>query len=182
VVFGFDPAKVAGTYIDPSTAEIRAVEATDGVFHLRVGRPPGPPKELVPVGPGDLLLKGTPIHYVYKPAKGTRGAQFLRLLATELPRTLVRTDSVDKAEGLTDYAGRFGSDELAHDLEIRVEDGQLVAGPVGGAPRRTPFTPVARDLFGAEDVGLRFERDARGKVVRLIASTDRAQGVVLVRR
>jgi len=79
-------------------------------------------------------------------------------------------------------AGRFGSDELAHDLQIGVEDGHLVAGPVGGAPRRTPFTPLARDLFATDDVGWRFERDARGKVVRLVASTDRARGVILTRR
>jgi len=46
-----------------------------------------------------------------------------------------------------------------------------------------PLGPrVARDLFVSDDVGWRFERDARGKIVRLVVSTERAIGVVLVRR
>jgi hypothetical protein len=105
-----------------------------------------------------------------------------------LPLTFVRAELVDpedlKPEKLAEYTGRFGSDEIAHDLEIRLEGSHLVAGPVGGAARSAPFTPIARDLFESDvdEAGWRFERNARGKIVRLVVSTDRAWNVVLVRR
>jgi len=67
-------------------------------------------------------------------------------------------------------------------VELRIEDGHLVEGPVGGAARRLPFTPVARDLFAMEDEGWRFERDGHGKIARLVVSDDRAREVVLTRR
>jgi CubicO group peptidase (beta-lactamase class C family) len=180
--FGYDLAMVTGRYIDMSTAEIRAVDATDGVLRMRYGHPHTPPRELIPAGAADLLVSGGEVRYRYEPARGKRAAQLVRMYKTDVPRTFVRVEPIDKVEKLAEYTGRFGSDELAHDLEIAVTDGHLVAGPVGGAPRPLPFTPIARDFFATDDVGWRFERDAHDKVVRLVASTDRARGVVLIRR
>ena len=180
--FGFDLATVAGTYVDPSIAEVRVVDLTDGVLRMRYTDPVFRPRELVPAGPGDLLVKGGHAHYRYEPATGTRAAQLVRVSKTEQSRTFVRTAVVDRVDDLAQYAGRFGSDELARDLEIRVEDGHLVQAPLGGAALRTPLLPVARDLFAMEDVGWRFERDARGRIVRLVVSTDRTREVALSRR
>jgi CubicO group peptidase (beta-lactamase class C family) len=180
--FRFDLATVAGTYIDMATGESRTVDAAGGSLRMRYGRSSAAPRELVPAGPADLLVKGSHTRYQYEPAKGKRAAQLVRIAKADAPRTFVRAEPVDKVEGLAEYSARFGSDELAHDLEIRVEDGHLVAAAVGGARRSKPFTPVARDLFATDDEGWRFERDARGKIVRLVASSDRARGVVLIRR
>ncbi len=185
--FGFDLGAIAGTYIEPSLGAVRTFEASGGIAHLRVGSPPGPPKELVPVGPGDFLLKGQLTHYGYEPAKGKQAARFTRTWPGALPLTFLRTEPFDAAgltaEKLAEYAGRFGSEELPHDLELRVEGSKLVAGPIGGAARAT-LAPMARDLFRVEqeDAGWRFERDGRGKIVRVVVSTDRARNVVLGRR
>jgi hypothetical protein len=139
-------------------------------------------------------LKGVPTHYNYEPAKGQKSARFVRNSGGSLPLTFVRAEPVEpselKPEKLSEYTGRYGSDELAHDLEIRLEGSHLVAGPVGGAAKSDLFIPIARDLFGSDDeslrfsdeAGWRFERNARGKIVRLVVSTDRAWNVVLVRR
>jgi hypothetical protein len=182
--FGFDLAAVAGDYVDGDIGEVRTVEATGGVLRMHYGHSPATPRELVPAGRGDLFVKGGHTIYRYEPTKGGRAAQLVRTAKAETPQTFVRTTLVDKLEGekLGEYAGRYGGDELAHDVEIRVEDGRLVVAAVGGARRRLPFAPVAHDLFVMDDVGLRFERNARGKVVRLVASTDRARRVVLARR
>jgi CubicO group peptidase (beta-lactamase class C family) len=182
--FGFDLKTLDGSYVDQATAEVRALDTTGGVVHLRFGKGLGATRELVPVGPGDLLVKGRQgVHYTYEPAKGAHAPQIVRLVQSgEAPLTLVRTELVDKVVNLAEYRGRFGSDELANDLETRVEDGHLVEGPIGGAAIRLPITPVARDLFVSDDVGWKFERDARHKIIRLVVSTDRARGVVLVRR
>jgi CubicO group peptidase (beta-lactamase class C family) len=182
--FGFDFTTLAGTYVDRSTAEVRVIDASGGVLHMRYPHTPVPARELVPVGPGDLAVKGgrMPVHYVYEPKKGKRPAQLLRTTKTGLPQTFVRADPFEQVHGLAEYAGRYGSDELAHDVEIRLEDGHLVVAAVGGAARRPPLVPVARDFFEVDDTAWTFERDARGKVVRLVASTDRARDVVLVRR
>jgi CubicO group peptidase (beta-lactamase class C family) len=192
--FGFDLATIRGTYIEPSLAEVRAIDTTDGSIHLLVGHPPGPPKDLVPVGPGDLMFNVGPTHHRYEPANGQKPARILRIRGGELPEAYVRTEPIDprdlKPEKLAEYTGRYGSDELAHDVEIRLEGPHLVAGPVGGAARSVPFTPIARDLFQTNDeslrfydeAGWRFERNARGKIVRLVVSSHRAWNVVLIRR
>jgi CubicO group peptidase (beta-lactamase class C family) len=188
---GFDLASVAGTYVDMSTAELRTVDVADGAVRMRYANPETPPKELVPAAPHDLLVKGSPVRYAYEPAKGKQPARLVRSSNRGgAPQTFFRTQLLDKVERLAEYTGRYGSDELAHDLEIRIEGGHLLAGPVGGAARTAAFAPVVRDLFATPevgwkisgDVGWRFERDARGHVARLVVSTDRAREVVLVRR
>jgi CubicO group peptidase (beta-lactamase class C family) len=180
--FGHDLPALAGTYVEPWTAETRVLEVAGGVVRMRVGRASPRARELVPAGPGDLLVKGGRTHYRYEPGAGARPAQLVRTAGHDTPRTFVRVDPVTKVDDLAQYAGRYGSDELARDLEIRVEDGHLVDGPVAGAALLDPLVPVARDLFATEDAGWRFERDARGHVVRLVASTDRSPRVVLQRR
>jgi CubicO group peptidase (beta-lactamase class C family) len=186
----FPLAALAGRYVDPFTTETRTLDVANGVVRMRVGRWSEPPRELVRVGPREFSVKGGHTRYAYEPAKGRDPARLVRHASADVPRTFLRLDPVDRVANLAEYTGRYGSDELAHDIEVRVEGGLLVMGAVGGATRGTPFTPVARDLFESEDVGWRFaddvgwrfERDERGKVVRLVASTDRARGVVLTRR
>jgi CubicO group peptidase (beta-lactamase class C family) len=189
--FGHDLASLAGLYVDTSTAETRTIEVADGVVRARLGRSATAAfRELVPVGPGDLVVKGGRTHYAYQPAQGKQPARLVRTAKTELARTFVRVDPVDRVDNLAEYAGRYGSDELAHDIEIRIEDGHLIMAALGGATLGTAFTPLSRDLFvsqdagwkSTDDVGWRFERDGRGRVVRLVASTDRTRGVALKRR
>ncbi|HMI87544.1 MAG TPA: serine hydrolase [Polyangiaceae bacterium] len=192
--FGFDLKTISGTYIEPSLAQVRIIDTTDGGIHLLIGNTQGRPQDLIPVGPHDLAVKGRRTHYNYEPAKGQKAARIVKISGGELPQTFIRAEPVEpselKAEKLSEYTGRYGSDELAHDVEIRLEGSHLVAGPVGGAARSAPFTPIARDLFETDDeslrfsdeAGWRFERNARGKIVRLVVSTDRAWNVVLVRR
>jgi hypothetical protein len=192
--FGFDLKTIRGTYIEPSLAEVRTIDTTEGSIHLLAGKTPGAPRDLIPVGPGDLAVKGGSSHFNYEPAKGQKLARIVRTKGGELPQTFVRAEPVEpselKTEKLSEYTGRYGSDELANEVEIRVEGSHLVAGPVGGAAKSASFTPIARDLFETDDeslrfsdeAGWRFERNARGKIVRLVVSTDRAWNVVLVRR
>ncbi len=192
--FGFDLETIRGTYIEPTLAQVRTIDTTDGGIQLLVGKTPGAPRDLIPVGLGDLAVKGGPTYYRYEPAQGPKPARIVRNRGGELPQTFVRGEPVGpsqlKTEKLSEYAGRYGSDELAHDVEIRLEGSRLAAGPVGGAARSARFTPIARDLFETDDesfrfsdeAGWRFERNARGKIVRLVVSTDRAWNVVLVRR
>jgi CubicO group peptidase (beta-lactamase class C family) len=190
-LLALDLASAAGTYVDMSTGETRTVDVSGGVARMLYGNPTAPPRELIPAAPADLLVKGLRVRYAFEPAKEKHPARLVRSANHGGPQqTFVRTQVVDKVERLTEYTGRYASDELAHELEIRLDGGHLVAGPVGGATRTAAFAPVARDLFVtpdvgwkfADDVGWRFERDVRGNVVRLVASTDRAREVVLTRR
>jgi hypothetical protein len=186
--FGVDLASVEGSYVDRSGADVRILDVSEGTVHVRYGRSHEPPRELVPVGSRDLQVKGGRTHYRFTPADGKRPARLTRLSRSAPPEEFVREDLVSHVDRLADYEGRYGSDELPRDLEIRIADGALVAGPVGGAARTAPFTPVARDLFAAghagdtDSIGWRFERDARGRIARLVVSDDRAREVVLRRR
>jgi hypothetical protein len=188
--FGADLQAAAGTYVDRSGGEIRIIDVSGGAACMRYGRPmknAHAPRELVPVGQGELQVKGGTTRYRFTPADGKRPARITRLAKSEMPLELVRDELIDRADRLADYAGFYGSAELPHDLEIRVEDGSLVAGPIGGAARTRAFEPVARDFFLAghagetDTIGWRFERDARGKIVHLVVSDDRAREVALQR-
>jgi hypothetical protein len=185
--FGADLRAAAGTYVDRSRGEVRIVDVSGAVARMRYGRSTSAPRELVPVAPGELQVKGGSTRYRFTPADRNRPARITRLAKSEMPLELVRDEPVDRVDRLADYAGLYGSPELPHDLEVRIEDGSLVAGPIGGAARTRPFEAVARDLFLAghagetDDIGWRFERD-QGRIVRLVVSDDRAREVVLVRR
>jgi CubicO group peptidase (beta-lactamase class C family) len=181
--FGSDLAAIAGTYVERSTAEVRTVEVANGAVEMRYSGAKARPRKLVPVGPSDLVVEGLKTHYAYVPANGAEPAKLVRSVSTgEASHTFVRMSLVAAANNLSDYVGRYGSDELAHDVEIRIDGGALVAAPLGGAPRAAPFRPIARDLFVspdvawkiADDVGFRFERDGRGKVARLVVSSHAA--------
>ena len=77
----------------------------------------------------------------------------------------MRATPVTTVDNLAEYTGRFGSDELANDME---DPGSRTAtssrGPWAARRGGAPFTLVARDLFAMEDEGSRFERDGHGKI------------------
>jgi hypothetical protein len=57
---------------------------------LLAGKTPGAPRDLIPVGPGDLAVKGGSSHFNYEPAKGQKLARIVRTKGGELPQTFVR--------------------------------------------------------------------------------------------
>jgi hypothetical protein len=140
--FGFDLAAVAGTYVDPWIGETRVVDTTDGVLHMQYAQSTARPRELAVAGPGDLLVKGGHTHYAFEPAKGKRGAQLTRTSKTEPARTFVRRcGPIDKVDDLAEYEGRFGSDELARDLEIRTQTDTSSRAPWEGQRCGCPSPP-----------------------------------------
>jgi hypothetical protein len=52
----------------------------------------------------------------------------------------------------------------------------------GGRLAKTPFVPLAPDVFAEDDAKWTFERDARGKVRGVVVSSERTQGVRLEKR
>ncbi|MEM7051244.1 MAG: serine hydrolase domain-containing protein [Acidobacteriota bacterium] len=84
---------------------------------------------------------------------------------------------------LAQYEGRYFSDELQTEYELRVAGGVLIVdhfrlGPVS-------LRPYQQDLFSSSDSGLRkieFERDSEGRIVGWRGSGILAEGVWFVRR
>jgi len=63
-----------------------------------------------------------------------------------------------------------------------VVDGKLRFATSGRAPDDDPLTPVARDVFQAEWMGVHFERDARGKIRAFTVNSTSFHGIRFVRR
>ncbi len=118
------------------------------------------------------------------PAQGSADAGDLALAALPAVDASAPSEPGDglPAAKLEEYAGRYGSDELARDLEILVRDGHLVRRAWGGRLAKTPLVPLAPDVFAEGDVKWTFERDAHGKVGQAVVSAERTQGVRLEKR
>lgn len=84
------------------------------------------------------------------------------------------------AEALAAYRGRYLSSAFDAVLPIDVTNGSLVATDLNGAPR--VLAPTIEDSFVlGGNTGFTFERDASGRVVRLIISQARARRLVFDR-
>ena len=180
-----DPASVAGTYMNEATSDVRVVEWTGGVLRMRMSPTATVARDLVPVGPRELLVKGGTTRYAVESTKGTSAPRLLRKPAEGPAEPYVRVEPVGTIDAATlaGFAGRYGSDELARDVEIVAKDGKLFPRSWGGSFRMEPLVPVAKDVFSLEgEVGCRFERDTRGKVVAVVMTTSRTLGVRLTRR
>ncbi len=182
---GMDPALLAGSYRDPATLEIRVVEPKDGVIRMRFALEGGPEaRELVPVGPRELVVKGFDTRYAYEPAHGKVPAHLVRKSSEGPADTFVRFDPVSAVPPakVAEYAGRYGSDESARDLQMVVKDGKLFIGSWAGPLAPVPLRPIAADVFLIGPLSVSFERDGRGKVKALVIETPRTRGVRLEKR
>lgn len=184
---GVDPAAIAGAYLNVEAGGLLVVEAKDGALHLRRGLHGDDAIELIPVGPGELAVKGSPsTRLTLAPAAGKVPARLLRRMAGGPVDAFTRIEPVESVppSALRAYAGRYGSDEVTRDIVIVVKDGKLQWGPLGRAPSREPLQPVARDVFLLGDDGgdCAFERDGRGNVKAVVFNAERARGVRLGRR
>lgn len=56
---------------------------------------------------------------------------------------------------------------MSHDFEVVVKDKKLQAGPWGKPHELSAFDPLAHDSFVGGGLALAFERDGKGKVVRM---------------
>ncbi len=83
---------------------------------------------------------------------------------------------------LAEFAGRYESAELPHELELAVRDGKLWFALRGRAFDHTPLSPIRADVFVFGGFGVRFERNARGAVKALFIDADRVRGVRFERR
>jgi CubicO group peptidase (beta-lactamase class C family) len=81
-----------------------------------------------------------------------------------------------------EYVGRYGSEELARDLEIVVKDGHLARRTWGGRLATAPLRPTSHDVFAEDDVVWTFERDTRGSVRGVVVSSEPTRGVQLQKR
>jgi CubicO group peptidase (beta-lactamase class C family) len=184
---GADPATLAGAYLNVEAGGLLVVDAKDGALQLRRSLHAKNAEELLPFGPGEMAVKGSPnTRLTFAPPAGKKPAQMLLRNAPGPADAFARIEPVESvpAATLAGYAGRYGSDEVTRDLVITVKDGKLYRAPLGRAPAKEPLQPVARDVFllGNDGGDCAFERDARGNVKAVVFDTERAHGVRLERR
>jgi YD repeat-containing protein len=134
---------------------------------------------------GDVLRRGAgarrlPGRWVLRTMPGG-STQWLRVAADGdtlryEPMPIASLTSRDLAA----YVGRWHSEEADATWQVRLAgDTLLLRHPRG---REVPLVPAWRDAFTADGTTWRFERDGSGRVVRLVASQDRAWAVPFTRR
>jgi CubicO group peptidase (beta-lactamase class C family) len=179
-----DLSPLVGAYLNEETFELRTLSKDGDAlvlgFALDAG---GPHRPLEAESAGVFVVKGTTTRYAFEPAGGAKPAQLVRTSADDKPSTYVRIDPVGPAPAAAiDYAGRYTSDEVLHDLQITVVDGKLHTSSWGRTPEATALTPLARDVFAIGGGGIRFDRDKRGRVRGFVVNTGRVRGLRFTRR
>lgn len=76
---------------------------------------------------------------------------------------------------LPDHAGRYASDELLANYEVRLVGGQLMLSVQGLSEVSVPLQPMAKDVFIAlgVDIPVEFRRDEKGRIGSLVLSPAR---------
>ncbi len=180
-------APVVGTYYDPVSYEVRRISLQNGAIVLDFQLPPGGfHRELEALDAHTFVVLGVPrasaTRYLFEPATAKTPAHLVRKPIDGKATTLVRFEPVSpEASELAEYAGRYGSDEILHDVQVGVSDDAFVIGE-WGRTFAAKLAPLARDVFVGGGVGLHFERDARGHIKGFTMSADRMLGIEWVRR
>ncbi|WP_284349546.1 serine hydrolase domain-containing protein [Roseisolibacter agri] len=123
--------------------------------------------------------RGPAGRWVAQQAPGGR-TTWLRLAADgDTVRYEPMAPATPTARDLAAYAGRWRSEDAEATWQVRAAgDTLLLRDPRG---RETPLVPAWRDAFTAAGTVWRFERDAAGRVVRLVASQDRVWAMPFTR-
>ena len=180
-----DLAAIVGSYYEPDTLDVRALVLENGKMILRLGlAPDAPTRALEFEGPRSLVVPPAALaRYSFEPASRSSPARIVRTVGDEAKRTFLRFEPVTPTpSSLAEYEGRYTSDEIPRDLQLVVVDGKLRFATSGRAPDDDPLTPVARDVFQAEWMGVHFERDARGKIRAFTVNSTSFHGIRFVRR
>jgi CubicO group peptidase (beta-lactamase class C family) len=154
-----------GRYVDPVSFEVRTLSLDGAALKLGFSVNGHSPRTLDVRDARHFSIHGGAAEYEFVPAAGSTPARLLRV-------TGGRTQTFERFErgranpaALTEYAGRYWSDELPRDAAIVVDEGCLRLVPWGRSPGPWTITPIRRDVFAIDGGTLRFERDERSHVV-----------------
>ncbi|WP_228893693.1 serine hydrolase domain-containing protein [Pseudoduganella aquatica] len=155
----------AGTFYNELTANPVILALRDGVLVLPNGTPLRPLQEgTFAVNAGTFAFSG-PDRFVANPGGGE--VMSFRRVAAVAP----------SSAALSAYTGRYGSDEALASYDI-APDGDKLAFRLSGKPESVlRLKPLAPDVFGADGVVVRFERDGGGRITGAVASTNRLYGM-----
>lgn len=177
-----DATVIAGSYLDRATFEVRTVRAHDGVLGLRTSLAGAKDRELVPIDAHTLAVKGTRTKLRWEPGTNEQPARLVEETGDTRPETFERFEPASVAVGdLTEYAGRYASDEMTTDLTLSVHDGKLAVATYGRTPA-IKLSPLLHDAFEGNGAGYRFERDGSGQLTGLVMNVDGMHGLRWERR
>jgi CubicO group peptidase (beta-lactamase class C family) len=161
--------KFLGTYVSHTGHVLRVLER-DNRPYVEFG---GEEHPLIASSPTRFTVEGGPVipldpvtEVIFQPGEaGTRGTVEFR--TNWYPVLFTAVEPIDSGSiVLTDYAGRYVSEETGGTLHVLVQDGRLLLR----APRgEFPMKAVARDLFQAGPQTIRFARE-NGRVATAIIS------------
>jgi CubicO group peptidase (beta-lactamase class C family) len=175
-------AEIVGAYYDPLTFLLRVIAVEHGQVVVR-GQIEASGRSAVyePEGPRAFVSKQG-LRVTFEPASKSAPARIIRKFKDEPATTLIRFEpATPKATELAEYVGRYVSDEIPRDLELVLVDGKLRTATWGHSPDDGALTGLTRDLFTFEHGGLRFERDARGRIRGFAMSGSGFRGIRFVR-
>lgn len=176
------PTTIAGSYLDRETFETRTVRAHDGVLGVQTSLDGGKERELTPIDAQTFAVKGTTIQLRWKPGSNEHPPRLVEEQGDADPEAFERFEPASvAATALTEYAGRYESDEMTTDLTLTVHDGKLVVATYGRTPTTT-LSPLLHDTFEGSGAGYHFERDGRGEIAGLVMSANRMHGIRWKRR
>jgi CubicO group peptidase (beta-lactamase class C family) len=169
--------ELQGTYRDVGSGEVLRFIENGG--KLRIG--PGTGAELLPIANDRFTSTVGSAVFVFSNEGGTKR---VTRTGTPLPDVTYEAvpDFLPTVEGLSEFVGRYYSDELNTEHTVIVRDGRLWFRVKPMA--EVPLTPYFTDAFRLGNGGqyFRFTRDASGKINGYEAYTGRIRHLSFVRR
>jgi hypothetical protein len=158
-----EAGRLQGLYVEPSTLEVRRVERKDGGLVFRRGESVMP---LRPNGTETYGLAFGETELAVRFSAAGAPATTMRLREGGRDNEYYRTDAWSPAPGtqeLSGFVGEFDSEEIGAIFRVALEGDRLMLHRRGADP--TPLTPLFRDAFDNEDVGvMQFSRTALNTV------------------
>jgi len=175
--------RVAGAYWSEEANLLRRIRVEEG--RLVYDRAGGNESPLAPLGDDRFLMTGVAVRVevVFEPA-GQKPQRMIVNVSDDEPMVAVAIEVFEPgAAELEVYSGQYRSAELAMDVELLVEDGELVL-----RHRRhgdIPLEPMMEDMFGSSAwwLGqLRFERGANGQPTGFRSNSGRVMNLLFTRQ
>ncbi|MGI8838761.1 MAG: serine hydrolase domain-containing protein [Pyrinomonadaceae bacterium] len=153
--------KFAGIYWNPITEGLWMLSVRDG----KLVDPGGGGSVLIPIGPNRFRLPGQSVTLVFESVTpDARPTRLVKITKSGKPQVynLVQP-AAQSVKQLSEYAGRYRSDELDSLYTLGIQGGKLVL--LRDKAKAIPFTPTFADNFWSDEFGyLRFTRDTLRKV------------------
>jgi CubicO group peptidase (beta-lactamase class C family) len=168
---------LGGRYVNGNTLEVRVLKA-EGT-RLFIGEPNAASRltELFTTDGRTFVPKDGSVTYVVEPPSGKGPARLIRTTGRSRSTFFTAEPYRPDLHSLSEFAGRYATEEVQRDMEIVVQGGELFARPLGRLSGRR-LLPIVQDGFVSgpfNETAFLFKRDSQHRITGLVIRSERVR-------